>query len=143
MWTVAAEELHGFLVAGRSVTSVSPVAFGTYDVFDSAPVLSTGAIVYECSDTAPTDTVRIDLDGGSANRVAARTMSSGAFQLASDLYLDAANRTIWGDGTGGSSTYGPVTPGDGATVYIYGRIPARQDVGAGVYTDTVNVTLHF
>jgi len=58
-----------------SVTSVMPVAFGGYDVFDSAPVLSTGSISFECVDLAPTDTVRIDLDGGTA-RGFARVPSS-------------------------------------------------------------------
>ncbi|HVV81425.1 MAG TPA: spore coat U domain-containing protein [Kofleriaceae bacterium] len=127
-----------------TVTTVAPVTFGTYDIFDSAPVLSTGSIVFECSDLAPSDTVRIDLDGGNAHRLFPRAMIQGAFQLAYNLYLDAAHRLIWGDGTGGSTTYGPVHPRNGVnTVYLYGKIPPGQDVGAGVYTDTVTVTVMF
>lgn len=125
-----------------TVTSVSPVAFGGYDVFDSSPVLSTGAISFECSDMGPTDTLRIDLDGGHSGSVAARSLVGGVFQLAYGLYLDAARSLLWGDGTGGSTSYGPVLPGNGVTtVYLYGAIPAGQDVGAGVYTDTITITV--
>ena len=127
-----------------TVNSVLPVAFGGYDFFDSAPVRSTGAISFECSDLAPSDTVRIDLDGGSARSFAPRTLVRGAFKLAYNLYLDAAQSLVWGDGTGGSTFYGPVQPGNGInTVILYGKIPAGQAVGAGGYTDTITITVHY
>jgi spore coat protein U-like protein len=127
-----------------TVTSVMPVAFGSYDIFDSAPMVSTGAISFECSDAAPSDTVRIDLDGGAARSFAPRTLIGGGFALAYNLYLDAALSRLWGDGTGGSATYGPVAPGDGiTTVIVYGKIPAGQNVAAGGYADTVTVTVQY
>ena len=126
------------------VTTVLPVAFGTYDIFDPAPALSTGAVLFECTDLGPADTVRIDLDGGGSHQVGARTIIHGTLELAYNLYLDAAHRMIWGDGTGGSTTYGPVRPDDGVnTVMIYGKIPARQDARAGAYSDTITVTIQF
>ena len=125
-----------------TVTAVMPVAFGGYDVFDSAPVVSTGSISFECVDLAPTDTVRIDLDGGSARSFASRTLIGAGFKLAYNLYLDAARSLVWGDGTRGSTSYGPVQPGAGInTVIMYGQIPAGQHVGAGGYADTVTVTV--
>ncbi|WKT85020.1 spore coat protein U domain-containing protein [Thermosynechococcus sp. HY596] len=51
---------------------------------------------------------------------------------------------MWGDGTGGSSlrTLVPVnnTP---TTLEIFGRIPTRQFVPAGIYSDTIVVTLEY
>ena len=150
-WIAAAAALVAAVIQPRlatagscTVTTVMPVAFGSYDVFDSAPVVSTGAISFECTDIAPTDSVRIDLDGGSARSFAPRTLRRGAFALAYNLYLDAAHSVIWGDGTGGSGFYGPVRPAAGTnTVILYGRIPARQPVAAGTYADTVTVTIQY
>ena len=127
-----------------TVNSVLPVAFGAYDFFDSSPVVSTGAISFECSDLAPSDTVRIDLDGGAARSFASRTLLRGGFALVYNLYLDAAHSLVWGVGTGGSTFYGPVQPGNGInTVILYGKIPAGQNVRAGGYGDTVTITVHY
>jgi spore coat protein U-like protein len=67
----------------------------------------------------------------------------GAERLLYNLYLDAARTIVWGDGTGGSQT-GPMVTTRGAggttTAYVFGRIPAGQDVAAGVYGDTIRVT---
>ena len=127
-----------------TVTSAVPVAFGGYDMFDSAPTVSTGAISLECVDLAPTDTVRIDLDGGTARSFAARTLVRGLSRLAYNLYLDAVHSLVWGDGTGGSASYGPFQPGAGVnTVILYGKIPAGQSVGAGSYTDTLTITVQY
>lgn len=127
-----------------TVSSVSPVAFGSYDVFDPAPVDSTGSITIDCTDIVAEDVVRVDLDAGASGTFAARTLVSGALTMIYGLYLDAAHTLVWGDGTGGSSTYGPVHPAEGpTTLTIYGRIPGNQDVGGGVYADTITVTLQF
>lgn len=50
---------------------------------------------------------------------------------------------MWGNGAGGTVIYGPTLPADGTptTVPIYGRIAPRQDARAGIYTDTVLVSL--
>ena len=127
-----------------SITSVSPVAFGSYDVFDPSPRDSTGGITFQCTGVIGGDTVRIDLDDGAATGFAPRTLISGAFALAYNLYLDAAHTSVWGDGTGGSASYGPVQPAEGSTtITIYGRVPAGQGVPAGAYGDNLLVTLHY
>lgn len=135
----------GTVAAGTcSITSVSPVVFGAYDVFDPDPVDSTGAITIECSDVGVADTVRLELDGGAASGFAPRTLIGGAVGLAYNLYLDAGRSAVWGDGTGGSAPYGPLRPDEGTTtIPVYGRVPAGQDVPAGAYADTVTVTLQF
>ena len=60
------------------------------------------------------------------------------------MYL---NTTVWGDGTGGSSKLtdgyllGLITVIK--TYTVYGRIPARQNIPAGAYADTITVTVNY
>lgn len=127
-----------------SVSSVSPVVFGAYDRFDSSPVDSTGSITFVCSGVGGSDTVQVSIDRGAAGTFAPRTLVSGIYALAYNLYLDAARNAVWGDGTGGTATYGPITAVEGSTsITIFGRVPAGQDVAAGAYADTLTVTLQF
>jgi spore coat protein U-like protein len=52
--------------------------------------------------------------------------------------------TIWGDGGGSSSVQTALVAKDmpwNAT--LFGRIPARQNVSAGSYSDTITVTIDF
>ena len=70
--------------------------------------------------------------------------SSGNDALSYNLYIDAARSTIWGDGTGGSSTQTiNMTGSHPSTLSIYGRVPPLQDVSMGSYSDSVMVTINF
>jgi spore coat protein U domain-containing protein, fimbrial subunit CupE1/2/3/6 len=122
--------------------TVGGVAFGSYDVFSATPLDSVGSISITCL-LAPSPTV--SLSPGRSGSFLQRTMVSGANVLNYNLYQDAQRRTIWGDGTGGSSTYGPLNLGfyGTANLSIYGRIPPGQDVAIGAYADTVTVTVNF
>ncbi|MBA3451667.1 MAG: spore coat protein U domain-containing protein [Deltaproteobacteria bacterium] len=126
-----------------SITAVSQVAFGTYDVFDLTPLSFAGSVTYECTDVDAADRVVIEIGGLTDG--ASRSMTSANGSLAYQLYLDPARTLVWGTGAAGSSTYGPVLPGNGAStaVPIYGRVPARQDAAVGSYQDTLVVTLLF
>lgn len=132
------------LAASCTIASVAGVALGTYDVFDAAPVDSTGTITYECTGVVETDTVQITVSTGGGGTFSPRAMSAGAETLSYNLYLDAARTVLWGDGTAGTSTYGPLQPAEGQTaVTVFGRVPAGQDVAAGSYSDTVVITVIF
>jgi len=127
-----------------SVDVNTDVDFGIYDVFNVSPTDSIGTIEYECQDVGAS-TITIDLSRGNAPTYNPRWMLQGAEPLNYNLYLDAARTTIWGDGTGGTSRYGPVTPPESTVVEltIYGRIPPEQDVSGGNYEDTITVTINF
>jgi spore coat protein U-like protein len=130
--------------ASCTIASVAGVVLGTYDVFDATPVDSTGTITYECTGVVGTDTVQITLSAGDAGTFATRAMSAGAETLSYNLYVDAARTTVWGDGTSGTATYGPILPAEGETpVTVFGRAPAGQDAAAGSYSDTIVVTVIF
>lgn len=129
--------------AAACTVSATPVAFGTYDVFAATPLDSTGSVTYRCE---PRDrNITITLDAGGGGSFSARRMSGAGDTLRYNLYLDAARTTVFGDGTGGTALYSDRNPPGNrdVTVTVYGRIPAGQDVSAGIYTDVVTVTINF
>jgi spore coat protein U-like protein len=127
-----------------SISTVSGVSFGSYDALNASPLDQTGSITYECN-ILFVGTVTVDLSPGGSGAYSSRQMHKGADSLQYNLYLDAARLLIWGNGTGGTSRYGPVLPllGLPNTLTIYGRIPARQASPVGAYTDTVVATINF
>ena len=120
------------------------VNFGAYNVFNPAPIDSTGSLTYTCVSVGGA-TITIDLSKGSAPSYFPRQLRKGTQALSYNLYREAARLSVWGNGTGGTSRYGPITPPNNksVTVTIYGRLPARQNVSAGAYTDTITATLNF
>lgn len=127
-----------------SIDGVVPVVFGVYDSLSGAPVDSSGSIKFSCSGVGAYDSVLIQLDRGRSASSGYRQLECGASRLIYDLFLDPAMFVAWGDGTGGTSHYGPLTPINGEiTVPVYGQIPGGQNVRAGEYSDTVVVTLVF
>ena len=135
LWCSRAEAAHCTI----STTSVS---FGSYDVFASTPTDTTGTVSFTCTGNAD---VTITLTKGGSSTFNPRALSGGTDSLNYNLYKDAARTTIWGDGTGSTSTYTQVgVPNNAAqNLTIYGRIPAAQDVRAGTYTDSVTVNIDF
>ena len=124
-----------------TIVTWSGVAFGTYDVMSSSPLDSTGAVLINCDNAATS--VTVNLSRGNASTFKTRYLVNGSAHLSYNLFLDAARTTLWGDGTGGSSHYGPVSRPGLALLTIYGRIPALQDLPAGSYIDTIVATVNF
>jgi spore coat protein U-like protein len=128
-----------------SVSAVTGVAFGAYDIFDPLPVDSVGAVTYLCDGVLAADLISIELSSGNASSAFGRYLAQGAYRLDYNLYLDPARAIVWGDGAGGTSRYQQVTPADGVptTVPVYGRIPAGQNAHVGTYADTIIATVIF
>ena len=124
--------------------SSTAVSFGSYDVFSTSPLDSTGSITYNCTSGGGTN-ITISLNKGGASTFNPRRMLKGGVALNYNLYREAARTNIWGDGTGGTQTYNnPSAPADtNVTVTIYGRIPAQQDVTAGSYSNSILATANF
>ena len=123
--------------------STTSVAFGTYDVFGSGDVNSTGSVTINCGSAVRDLTVT--LSTGASGTYASRTMVKSGEALAYNLYRDAACTSVWGDGTAGTQTYFNADPPNNTNVVltIYGRIPALQDVSAGGYSDTIVATINW
>ena len=129
--------------ASCSFNSVSPVAFGPYDVFSNTATDAVGSLTYQCSLLSVLDTITVNLGTGSSGSYGTRTMKNGANSLGYNLYMDAARTVVWGDKTSGTSNFSAALNLFPVTLQIYGRIPARQNAKAGPYTDTVVITILF
>lgn len=138
LWTAEARA-----TSGCTISSVVGVAFGAYNPFDASPLDSAGSVSFSCSGVGPSDTIVIQLGRGSSSSFSPRTLRSGGETLGYNLFLDASRLSVWGDGSGGTSQYGPVTPPESSTttVNIFGRISAGQNIPVGFYSDTLVVTL--
>lgn len=74
-------------------------------------------------------------------------MYSGAYAIEYNLYTDSTRTTLWGDGSAGTSyvsdgyLLGLLTVS--RNYPVYGRVPAGQNLPAGVYSDVVVVTVDY
>jgi len=129
-------------MAASCSLSTTSVGFGSYDVFSTVSLATTGSITFNC---AAVMSISIALNRGGSSTFTPRRMSKGADTLNYNLYLDASKSTIWGDGTGSTSVYvNPSTPANqNVTITIYGTIPARQNAKVGSYTDAVTAVINF
>ena len=123
--------------AACTISTGAAVSFGNYDWTVATPTDTVGSMTYTCTTTA-----LVFLSTGSSGTYTTRTMLSGANSLDYNLYTDAARTQVWGDFfTGGTISVAPA--GTPATLNVYGRIPAGQNVATGSYTDSITVTFFF
>lgn len=143
----AATVAFSFLVSGPRASgagctvSSSGVAFGSYSVFGVSATNTTGTVAYSC--TLPADAPSIALGAGNSLAFSTRLLRSAAGDsLQYNLCRDAGCASVWGDGTAGTSLVqaGGASSGEAT---IFGRIPARQNVRAGDYTDSIVLTISF
>jgi spore coat protein U-like protein len=129
--------------AANCTVAVTPVTFGTYNVFTTAPLDATGTVVYRCNGGAKN--VWITISRGLSGTFAPRQMTSLLDRLSYNLFRDAARTSVWGDLSNGSSGLVDPNPPNNREVEvpIFGRIPPGQDVRAGGYADVVTVTVNY
>jgi spore coat protein U-like protein len=134
----------GVASAINCTVTVPPFVFGNYQPASVSPLDVNGQINVRCTAQAGIFLARLST-GGSGTYVQ-RQMRFGAFRMDYNFYTNAARTTIWGDGSGGTSFSGGVKLNNGLQNFVlpvYGRVFARQNVGAGAYTDNVIVTVSF
>ena len=142
--------------AGDCTITTTPINFGVYDpITGSGPVDSTGTVRLQCSATDFGEllvgvNVSIALSQGSSGSYAARTLRQPpGSALQYNLYTTAARTTVWGNGSGGTSTVGGAVGGffsgqpSPRSFTIFGRVPAGQDPNLGLHSDTITVTVVF
>ncbi|MDE2091745.1 MAG: spore coat protein U domain-containing protein [Gammaproteobacteria bacterium] len=126
-----------------TVTSYN-LAFGNYDMMNPVPTIVTGAnlIVVKCSHGAGTMTV--DLSTGGNGTYFPRAMRFGTNVLTYNLYTTAGLTTVWGNGSGGTGNIVRSYNNNSSNVFsVYGKIPAQQNLSAGNYSDSINITVSF
>jgi spore coat protein U-like protein len=131
--------------ASCSFSSVVGIQFGAVDTTSLTAVDSVGDFTVSCNGQRRGPMFTIDLStGGSASYSMRRMAGPGGAGLGYNLYVDPLRQVIWGDGTGGTSHYGPtVFPLSDLTLQVYGRIPPHQNSASGAYSDSVTITVNF
>ncbi|WP_342379753.1 spore coat U domain-containing protein [Myxococcus stipitatus] len=129
-----------------SIQSTVAPSFGAYTSSATLPLDAAGSITYRCDAQPQLSTLTLDLSAGGAGSYSPRQLQGPSNnRLNYNLYLDATRLLIWGNGSLGTTRYGPVFPVNAVevTVPIYGRIPAGQAASAGAYSDTLVITMTF
>ena len=119
--------------------NVTGVNFGSYDVFSNSALDTTGNIDVNCP-SGVGYSIELSEGGGTHTQ---RVMGSGAHRLNYNLYTAANRAVVWGDATSGTVTVNGTGIGVNVNHGVYGRIPARQNVRAGSYSDIIIVELTF
>lgn len=127
-------------VPANCLVATQNIDFGSKGVL-TANADATGQVTVTCT---PSTAYTVSLNGGSTGGTPTnRKMSKGAERITYGLYKDPARSQPWGDaGTPGSTVAGT---GNGAAqaLIVYGRVPPQATPSAGVYTDTVVVTITY
>lgn len=132
-------------VAAKCAMEGNTLSFGTYDPISangSTALTASGNVSIKCTRNT---SASITMDQGQFSSQASGTSramrsSDGGNYLSYDLYLDPGHSTVWN--TVNKAVYAATT-GAPATLAIYGRVPASQDVGDGRYDDVVTITANF
>jgi spore coat protein U-like protein len=148
---LAARHAHAAVLT--CTVSATPVAFGTYSPLQPAPLTGTGTIMTVCTVNSHSNTITVDLSAGTSASFTTRTMTTSVgattYPLNYNLYLNAADTQIWGDGTGGSlvDTVTLTRHGNNNTITtnltVYGAVAPAQDPAPGTYSDGIIVTVNF
>jgi len=123
------------------VVSATPLNFGTYT--STAASNATSTVTVQCNNLT---TYNVGLDAGTATGATTSTRSmtgpTGSLLLPYFLYQDAGQTKNWGDVVG-TDTVAGTGNGSGQPITVYGHIAAGNVNRAGVYSDTITVTVTF
>lgn len=126
----------------------TPATFGHYNPLTThaaTPLDITSSVTITCSKGMAT-TIGLDrglhADDAQGTTRAMKHVSKNEY-LSYDLYQDTVHTTLWGT-SGAHLVVPPVAPDTKPRTYwIFGRIPAGQDVSIGDYHDTIVAIVNF
>ncbi len=120
------------------IDSISTLDFGTVFQTLSQNVDSTATITVTCNGAS----YRVSLGNGlHANGQQRRMQGPNSGLLNYGLYKDAARGQVWGSNWNDQLT--GTGNGQPQPLTVYGRVPPQTVPGAGIYTDTVVVTVSY
>ncbi|MBI3609877.1 MAG: spore coat protein U domain-containing protein [Nitrospirae bacterium] len=123
--------------------TTTAVNFGNYNVFSPLALNSTGSVTVSCSaGSSQNMTISIGPSPNSGGFIP-RKMKHATLpdMLSYNVYINAAGTSVWGNGTGGTSTvFLNRVRRRPQTVTVYGIIPPLQNVTIGSYSDLLTVT---
>ena len=133
MFTIVGQQSHACAI------NIIGVNFGSYDVFNNTASDSTGNIDVKCPNGV-VYTIGLSAGNGTYEQ---RVMTSGANALNYNLYIAANRAVVWGVANSDGATVSDSGTDMSVNHVVYGRIPPRQNVRAGSYSDTVNLIITF
>ena len=121
--------------------SIAPLIFGNYNPLDTQDTTTQTTLEIDCKEAVD---LTIALSTGQSGSYTARSMvGPHGVQLHYNLYTHHSAQTIWGDGTGNTTTYSH-TNNPHLRKAIFGILPAGQNqISAGHYEDTIVVTVTY
>jgi spore coat protein U-like protein len=138
--------LSQFSVIARANCNVSTsvLSFVAYDFIAISSNDSTSQLRILCDQNIPY-AIKLDAGLNAGGDYSRRQMRSaqGNTPLLYNIYLDASYSQVWGDGRGFSTFYQGLSSGTSVILPLFGRIPSRQPVEAGIYTDSVVITVEW
>jgi spore coat protein U-like protein len=127
-------------VNSTCIVSSGNIDFGPVGVL-TANVDASSTLTVQCTNTTVYD-IGLNAGTGSGASVATRKMTNGSATVNYSLYTDSAHTTVWGN-TIGSDVVHATGNGAAQSYPVYGRVPPQTTPAAGVYTDTITVTVTY
>ncbi|MDB6163601.1 MAG: Spore coat protein [Xanthomonadaceae bacterium] len=116
-----------------------PLSFGSINPLDRQAVDDATTVTVTCPDDTP---YTISLSAGEGN-YGLRHMSNGAEQLNYQVFTDAAQTMVWGDGSAGTAVVTGRAGSAGSAHPLYGRVPVQQSAVPGAYSDILLLTITY
>ena len=139
------------VLAATTCTLVNPsISLGSYDTFTPSPTDASGPIIVNCSRSGGPQSITVTIaigpslhTGAVASRKLKHTVNIDL--LSYNLYRDASRTIVWGN-SGGVNTVSqtlsiPNNASRTATFVVNTRIDALQNVRAGDYADSLQVSV--
>lgn len=128
-----------------TIQALPTLGFPSYDVFVSAPTVTSQIARIHCTGNGNLDTFTVGIgqsatSGSISGRQMAQVLGSG--RLNYNIYKDGGYSNLWGDGTAGTTGLTVTTTGPNTSVPIYGKIDPGQDAPVGNYSDTVVMSVN-
>jgi len=132
-----------------SFSSTPGASFGAYDDSSAVDTDTSTSVTVNCARNGGPANISMTLQIGpsaGSGLIASRALRFGANSLNYNLYRDAARSLVWGQTAGVDTQTIAINgiPNNGfksGSFVIYGRIAARQNVPAGAYSDSVQITV--
>jgi len=133
----------GLVIEDECTIQTDDLDFGTTGIIDQN-MDATGNIDIECTNRTP---YSIALDAGTHAGVAGdvdtrRLKNAGTDFINYQLYSDTFS-TVWGHTVGTDTVDSASATGSGETITVHARVPAKQNVAIGTYTDQVTATIWY
>jgi spore coat protein U-like protein len=132
--------VHITIIDECKVQTGSDLDFGTHGVLD-ANVDQTTTIGVQCT-TGKTYDVGLGVGLGSGATTAVRKMTGTSATINYTIYRESTRTQLWGT-TIPTETVPGTGNGSVQTIPVYGRVPPQATPAAGVYTDTVQITVTY